>query len=547
MSKKLKAGNLHYPNDETKTAVQPEVDLENHQSSMQLQDPEDKEGAGRLHFPNGDTNGPGEETPVKEAVSAAARIAKVMKSKASTEQPGAEGPAAAEDATGAGTNVGTLGNGTDAPAPTDGYLEVKEGTAQPAVASADEGCDEDEGFDDEDEDEGDEAEIAASFSAHASADDGLEIPNAGAAQQQIEIGADVDEDWDPAPEGEEDEDLEIVDDEEPEVEVDEPVEASDEFGADEFGDDDFAEPANIEAGDADVMDLLDVDGTEDNGDDMAFATVGNVVHALKANRIVASIGKKHAAKANVSDVYLTDEFTEVVEAEVKRHGLRAGLKSMGFALARVNVTASKVVNKRVEAKVKKLNASVRAEQAQYDQTLEQSLAIASVGIQRQYFKDAKNPLKAALVEQLESAGVRGANRLVAAVFAKHGVPYTKEVLGLAKRLSAMSQDARNAFASALDMTSEEVADDEGLDEEIIASEDEGIDNEFDDEFVEDIEAPSSIEAALGRPIHRKQVSASVATRSQDMGALLTASPRQQTKLSAAARAVLLDGDLYAGS
>jgi hypothetical protein len=43
-----------------------------------------------------------------------------------------------------------------------------------------------------------------------------------------------------------------------------------------------------------------------------FATIANVVHVVKGNRIIASIGRSSAIKASVGDVYLTPQFQEVV-------------------------------------------------------------------------------------------------------------------------------------------------------------------------------------------------------------------------------------------
>lgn len=566
--------NRHFPNDETKTPEEADAALENNQDGQMLEDPNDKEGMGRTHFANEET-----EKPAVPTKSQAAVVGNIMKrlatqTKASTEEPGAAGPAKSEDETGNGNNLSTLGNGVEAPAPTDGYVEVKEGDKQPEAgthvsaeaedeegkeepevaedealekvdAAADEEGDDGEDEEGDEEEEVDEHEVAAAFDfnkqgkkAKANTDeDGIsQIPMG---QSGIEVGADVDEEWDPEPE-DEGEELEIVDEEEPAIEEAEGIELEDD--ASEFDEDDLVEPTNVEgAGDADVMDLIDVDGTEDTGDDIAFASLASVVHVIKGSRIVASMGKKQAVKAGVEDMYMSDEFHEVVANQVDKDGLRKGLKSMGFVMARVNVTSSKVINKRVEAKAAKVSAAVRADKAQYDAVLEQSLAIAATGMAKQYFKGVQNPLKAAMVQELETMGVRGASRLVAGIFARAGIPFTKELVATAKRISAMPQELRNSTAAALDMISDDAELEDEDDHEVEAEADEGDDFEdgMDEEFIDDIEAPTSLEAALSRPIHRRAqtVSASKAQPSSyDVGALLT--PRDKTKLSAAAQAVL---------
>ena len=238
---------------------------------------------------------------------------------------------------------------------------------------------------------------------------------------------------------------------------------------------------------ADEVALLDVDSVDDTAtDDVAFATVANVVHVMKGNRIIASMGPASARKVGMSDLYTTDQFHDVVEASLQRKGLRKGLVQSGFVLAKVKITAaSKATAKVVEAKVAtQVNAKLQA-LASRDEALDQSLAIAAVGINRQYFKGATNELKAALETQLNQMGVRGASRMIRAAFAEHGVSYAKAIVTLAKKISAMPEEVRDQYASALDLTNDEDFDD-GVDEEMEATEEDG--------FGEEI--PSSVTAAL---------------------------------------------------
>src|SRR6202008_2039930 len=116
---------------------------------------------------------------------------------------------------------------------------------------------------------------------------------------------------------------------------------------------------------------------------------------------------------------------------------------------------TEVVNRRVDAKVKQVTAAVRRTSQSAREATEQCMAIAAVGINRQFFKDTHNELRAALEEELQAAGVRGATKLVRHVFASKGVAYAKAIVTLATKLQAMPESTRNQFAEALDMTSEE--------------------------------------------------------------------------------------------
>jgi hypothetical protein len=132
--------------------------------------------------------------------------------------------------------------------------------------------------------------------------------------------------------------------------------------------------------------------------------------------------------------------------------------------------------------------------------MDQSLAIAAVGINKRYFKDYPNPLKAALLQQLTQAGVRGAASLVSAAFSEHGVEYARSILALAQKISAMPEEVRDNHAESLDMTSDgDFMEDE--DTEVVGlAEDEDGEDEFEDFGTG---APASVTAALERSSPRR--------------------------------------------
>lgn len=282
------------------------------------------------------------------------------------------------------------------------------------------------------------------------------------------------------------------------------------------------------------MAIMDVDGADDEADDVVFANVGTSVKVIKGNRIIASMSKKIAAKAGCAEHYLGEQFQEVAAIEMSKHGVRAGLKKMGFILATVNLGKAEVLNKRVEMKAAKLTAGVRAQHTEALQSMDQCLAIASVGISKGYFKDVRNELSASLEEELAAAGVRGAKAMIKRVFASKGVDFGKAILAQATKLSALSEDVRNQHAAALDMVSDQGLDDSNEDEGNLfgdsASPDfqrqlngsDTADESFVDEFDEDSHAPETVHAALMRPAThvRREVSARAAGYSPEVQAVL---------------------------
>lgn len=308
-------------------------------------------------------------------------------------------------------------------------------------------------------------------------------------------------------------------------------------------------PAEALAGDEDegeeLVDLLDVDGTPDEDvDGLMFANVGVNAMVIKAGRIIATMTSKRAVRAGVQDEYQSPEFQDSTVLECSTHGLRKGLKNMGYRLAQVNVAASAVINKRVEAKVAKATKQISASVKDQDASFGQCLALASVGLTRDMWKDVPNQLRAGLEENLTRAGLRNASKVVSAAFAEHGVAYTKNLIVIAQKLAAMPVEARNALASAMDMLDPK-ASFEAEEAKYTEKEDggrdfiganasmgegggEGSERDWEDELDDNemVDVPTSVTAALsraGRP---------------DRGALLTP---KQTRYSVQASAVL-NGD-----
>ena len=287
------------------------------------------------------------------------------------------------------------------------------------------------------------------------------------------------------------------------------------------------------------MAILDVDGADDEPDDVVFANDGSSVKVIKGNRIIASMSKKVAVRAGCVDHYLGEQFQEVTSVQMTQHGVRAGLQKMGFVLATVNLGKAEVLNKRVEAKASKLTAGVRQEHAEAIAAMDQCLAIAAVGINRGYFKDERNELSAALEEELSAAGMRNAKGMLNRIFATKGVDFAKAILSRATKLSTLSEDVRNQHVAALDMISDQglggdATEGEGnlfgdsaspdFQRQLNGSDADG--EEFIDQFQSDSRAPETVHAALLRPAssmgyhERRDVTAKAAGYSPEVQAVL---------------------------
>lgn len=390
-------------------------------------------------------------------------------------------------------NVGTLDNDED---PAAGVLPTK---------SIESSLESEDGEDGEGMEIGEDEEVEASFEIENDELDPEDLENNNGVQQTLEEadveGEDSDEDWNT----EEDDTMsDIAEDEAAETE--EPVDAPE------------AEDEPV----GEALPLLDVDETPDTDTkEVAYAAFGTRLLVIRANRIIASMTKKMATASDRADIYLSDQFQEVVASEIQKKGLRKGLKSMGFALATVNVSKASVVNTRVRLEANKLTAAVRKVAQTKEQAFQQSLTIAAVGINRRFFKDVEIELKAHLEQEFKQLGVRGADKIIGHAFATFGPAYAKSIVELASKIAEMPQESRNGYVAALDLTSEDA---EAADEDVVpvgfGGGDADNNEDFEDEFEDDTVEGSM---TLASPGYRNTVKAS---------------PMAAGKLSVAASAIL---------
>lgn len=435
-----------------------------------LIDPEDYTG-GSTHYSNDEPSHPTFASSKKKV-------------KANADADGCDGGSSLNPGT---NNVGTIDNMVD---PDQGYIGAMD------MDDIDPDMDDDVDFGVADPDASDPNDDEDQFTG-VDPDDGtttasdvdLDLRN-NMGVSTLEASDDEDDDWDAAPaDADEDADLE-------EDELAEEDEASGNSGV---AIEDVADEPEEASTDEDVS-ILDVDETPDTDvEDVAFATAGTRLLAIKANRIIASMTGRMAIASGRNDVYLTDQFQEVTAMQIKQMGLRKGLKSMGFTLAKVSLAKQSVLKAQVQKEVHKTTAAVRKVQAEKEKAFDQSLAIASVGINRSLFKNAENPLKAHLEGEFRRLGIRGAGRILAHAFAEHGPAYAKQVIELAKKISAMPEEVRDSYVDALDMDTGVV--DEPEEDVVPIGAEMDDDDDLEDGYVE------TVEAALARPGTRIQASA----------------------------------------
>ena len=448
----------HRGNEENVSADENGQEVENNMSVDTLIDPEDYTG-GRTHYSNDESSHP-------------TFASKKKRVKANENADGDNGGSSLNPGT---TNVGTIDNLTD---PDQGYIGATD------MDDIDPDADDDVDFDVDDPDESDPADDTDPFTGD-DPDDGATTASDTELQNSMGVSSleasEEDEDWDAEPaDDDSDDDL---------------AEEDEESGNGGVAIEDVQDEPEEASTDEDVS-ILDVDETPDEDvEDVAFATAGTRLMAIKANRIIASMTGRMAIASGRNDMYLTDQFQQVTAMQIKELGLRKGLKSMGFALAKVTLAKASVLKAQVQKEVHKTTAAVRKVNAEKEKAFEQSLAIASVGINRSLFKNAENPLKAHLEGEFRRLNIRGASRILSHAFSEHGPAYAKQVIELAKKIAAMPEEVRDSYVDALDMDTGVVDEPE---EDVIPI---GADMEDgDDDLEDDGFGGDTVEAALARPM-----------------------------------------------
>lgn len=205
-------------------------------------------------------------------------------------------------------------------------------------------------------------------------------------------------------------------------------------------------------------DLIDTVQVDDTAVALTLATVGNKLVAMKGHYSIATLNKVTAGTN--ADIMFSPSFKEAVMIQARKHGVKKALKAFGFKF--IKTPASSKAS--VIAAVAKADEKATAQRAEFNRVWAESLAIASVGLNRGIWKSHQNALRAALETELLNLGVRSPKRVTARVFADNGLPYTQTLIELANKIASMSSTARKEYAEMLDMTDESEEADSHTDE-----------------------------------------------------------------------------------
>ena len=162
---------------------------------------------------------------------------------------------------------------------------------------------------------------------------------------------------------------------------------------------------------------------------------------------VAMASKSSAGKN--TDIFDTPSFGHAALATAKVAGVRKALAELGFEPIRHKVSVSREVRRLVDAQVAEARESLSAEQQQYKDRFLAALAAAAIGLNRGFFADKKNPIKATLWNAMSSAGIRNPEALIDSAFRSHSDAYHKTLFELASDLVSKSTDVQESISKAI--------------------------------------------------------------------------------------------------
>lgn len=191
---------------------------------------------------------------------------------------------------------------------------------------------------------------------------------------------------------------------------------------------------------------------------------------------VANLPKDKAGEN--AEVFHSEAFAQAILHAAEGHGIKQSLAHFNFQPITVQFPQSKAVKAMVSKRVAEAAKKFGEQSKTLEQDFLQCMSIAATGLNRGFFRDKENALKAAFYDTLTTAGLKAAERIIDPVFAKNGDVYHKTLIELATELMKKPVDVRNALAEAIGETKyQEVTaegdQDQDEDEQQMGDEEEG--------------------------------------------------------------------------
>lgn len=242
--------------------------------------------------------------------------------------------------------------------------------------------------------------------------------------------------------------------------------AADDEGGEPEGGDPESDGGAVASDEAEELEVSLMDDLEDVPAEASVLDFGDSIAIASKTTIVAHLHQ--SAAGDNKDLWGKEAFHTAIANHLKQHGVAKTVEAFSFSPVKIKIRVAKQLATVVSAKVEAATAELLTKEQQLEATVKQSLEIATVGINKGFWKGVTNPLKAALVAELTTAGVQSPAKIVDRVFDKHGLSYAATLLQQAQVVRSRSAESRNELAATLDLVntvlSAEEDEEEGIDD-----------------------------------------------------------------------------------
>lgn len=212
----------------------------------------------------------------------------------------------------------------------------------------------------------------------------------------------------------------------------------------------------------DIEDTMEVDLLEDGiGASAALASnkvqlvyapsdnVGETKWYAIANNAPVAVATMHSVGAEKAGMFTTDAFRKGTEMLMTQMGVAEGLMGMGFKSMKMRLPVKNIVASHVATATASVKTEADGRVNSIAEDVRAALATAAVGINKGFFSNLSNPIKAQLYEVLSAAGVKSAEVLIDNAFDAASDDYHRTLLMKAFDLMGKPVEARNEISQAV--------------------------------------------------------------------------------------------------
>lgn len=198
-----------------------------------------------------------------------------------------------------------------------------------------------------------------------------------------------------------------------------------------------------------------------NADKLDVRYVGNVAGQNTWLAMYDGIPVARALASNTKhpDIFESEVFGRAVKAQASSEGVQVALDAMAFEEIKPVIDVQEHVKNEIETQVAKQTEAVATAAAQDKAELAErfgnAIALAAVGLNKNFFVGKTNPVKQALISSLSTVGFDNAEALVSQAFAQRNDELVQMIMAKASEIMGYNLETQNQLAEAIKGTAVE--------------------------------------------------------------------------------------------